>query len=128
NRFGICCRSPARQLGMNPPVTVGAVGVVETESDLRGQYFTPTRGGRRLTAAPCVEARSGHFRPTAHGYHGMIAFFGGDERVFQCHRCFFAKKATDFPRKRFSSSSSRTLRSNSFSRARSDISNPGSLT
>ena len=41
---------------------------------------------------------------TAHGHHGMTAFFGGDERVFQCHRCFFAKKATDFPKNRFSSS------------------------
>src|SRR5882724_1325814 len=121
-------RAPTTQLGADAAVPIRAVGIVEARPDLYRERLTAPRGGRWCPITPRVIARPGHLRPPAHGHHGMMAFFRSDERVFRCHRCFFAKKATDFPRNWFSSSSSRTRRSNSFNRARSLTVNSGSVT
>src|SRR6478609_6778560 len=117
---------PPGQLRVDPAVPAGAVRVLEREPHPGVQQLAPHVGRRRRPVPPLVVPGAGHPGPTAHLDHRVIAFFASDERVLRVHRCFFAKKATDFPRNSFSIFSSRFSRSNSRNRARSETDSSGS--
>src|SRR6266540_3019545 len=114
------------QRGVHPPVPVGAVGVVEDRLDEQLQLLPPTRGARGGPVPPFVEPRGGHPRPRAHLDDRVVRLLGVDELVFRAHRYSWAKKAAAFPRNSVFIRSSRTSRSISRRRARSEMLKGGS--
>src|SRR6266545_1421426 len=124
----------AGQLGVDTPVAVGLVGIVE---DIDDEFFEPLqslRGRRFGSAAPLVVSRRRNREPTAHVRHAVLAFSVRVEGVFLrvdklklgAYRYSLAKKAAAFPGNSFSDRSSRTSFSSSRRRARSEIVNGGS--
>jgi hypothetical protein len=126
DRLVVGIRATAGQVRVDAPVPVGAVGGLERERDQRLQPPPAQLGGRGRTATPLVVPGPGDPRPPAHALDPIVAFFATDERVLHAHFDFLAKKAVAFPRNSFSIRNSRTSRSSSFNRARSDNVNSGS--
>src|SRR5271157_3319406 len=125
----------AGQLGVDAPVTVGLVIVVEDLLDLAFQVFLSFRGRGQRPVFPFVVAGFRYAYPQAHLREGRSisrrrGHIGGvlrcDERVLVAHCCSDAKYAATFSRKLTFCRSSRTSRSASRSRARSDSSSGGS--
>src|SRR5690606_9850122 len=123
------------KLGVDTPVAVGLVVVVEQRSDLDLQVFSPLRGGAGRTVQPLVIAGSGHRQPGAHAPDGgsitdmsvePSSVLRIDELILLAHRCSRAKYAAAFFRKMFSISRSRLRRSSSRNLARSETSKGGS--
>src|SRR4051794_16534373 len=116
----------AGQRGMDAPVAVGAIGVVEDRLDQRGKIGAAAGGGRGRSVAPLVEPRRRHSGPRAHVAHGVVVLLRVDELVACAHRYSWAKKAAAFPRNSAFMRSSRFSRSSSRSRARSETVSGGS--
>src|SRR5271169_3896057 len=125
----------AGQLGVDAPVPVGLVVVVEDLLYLSLQVFLSYRGRGQRPVFPFVVAGFRHAYPQAHLREGRSisrrrGHIGGvlrcDERVLVAHCCSDAKYAATFSRKVTFCRSSRTSRSASRSRARSDSSSGGS--
>src|SRR5271167_1552904 len=119
----------ADQLGVDAPVPVGLVVVVEDLPYLSFQVFLSYRGRGQRPVFPFVVAGFRHAYPQAHLREGRSisrrrGHIGGvlrcDERVLVAHCCSDAKYAATFSRKVTFCRSSRTSRSASRSRARSD--------
>src|SRR3954452_7848007 len=109
------------QRGVDAPVPVGLVGVVEDPLDEDGEPFAPPLGCRGGALAPLVAAGRGHTQPRAHSDDWVLHLLRVDELVLGGHRYSWAKKAAAFPRNSAFIFSSRFSRSSSRSRARSDI-------
>src|SRR6266566_7715909 len=116
----------ADELGVHPPVAVGAVGVGEDLPDEDLQPLLALCGRRLGSVAPFVEPRPRHVNPLAHLGDRVVGLLGVDEPVLAAHRCSRAKKAAAFPRNSAFIRSSRTSFSSSRSRARSESASGGS--
>src|SRR4051794_12280615 len=116
----------ADQLGVDPPMTVGAVGVVEDGGDQRLEVLAAAGGGRGRPVPPLVEPGRRHPHPLAHLANGIDILLRVDELVSGAHRYSWAKKAAAFPRNSAFIRSSRFSRSSSRSRARSETVSGGS--
>src|SRR6476661_9787215 len=126
HRLVVVVVSPPAQLSVDPAVAAGSVRVLEREPDVRVQDPPAQLRRRWRPVPPLVVPGPRHAGPRAHLDHGVVAFFASNERVLRVHRCFFAKKATDFPRNSFSIFSSRISRSSCCKRARSETVSSGS--
>src|SRR5919206_3958743 len=111
---------------MNSTITIGAIGLVKNRLDKRGQVRAPLTGDRQRSVAPLVIARGGHLQPNTHFCDGIPSLLRIDERELLAHRYSWAKKAAAFPKNSVFIRNSRTSRSSSRSRARSDNVNGGS--
>src|SRR3954468_3908810 len=126
DQLGAAGHAGAGQRGMDAPVAVGAIGVVEDRLDQRGKIGAAAGGGRGRSVAPLVEPRRRHSGPRAHVAHGVVVLLRVDELVACAHRYSWAKKAAAFPRNSAFMRSSRFSRSSSRSRARSETVSGGS--
>src|SRR5664280_731606 len=116
----------AGQLGMHPPVAVGVVGVGEHLPDQQAPLGPAGRRRRARPAAPFIEPGGGHGHPLAHLHDRVQCLLRVDELVLTAHRYSWAKKAAAFPKNSVFIRNSRTSRSSSRSRARSETLNAGS--
>src|SRR6187397_895434 len=116
----------AEQGGVDSAVPVGLVGVGEDPLGEGGQVAPALRGRRGWPVAPLVITRRGHADPGAHLHDRVQRLLGIDERKLRAHRYSWAKKAAAFPRNSAFIFSSRTSRSSSRRRARSEIDSGGS--
>src|ERR1022692_471553 len=120
----------AGQLRGDPPVPVGAVGVLEYVPDQRGEVLAASRGGALRPAPPFIETGLRYFQPFAHARYTRSGLAGGvlriDELIHVAYRCSAAKYAAAFERNSAFILSSRFSRSSSRSRARSDSCSGGS--
>src|SRR5664280_2479970 len=116
----------AGQLGLYPPVAVGVVRVGEHLPDQQPQLGPAGRRRRARPAAPFIEPGCGHGHPLAHLHDRVQCLLRVDELVLTAHRYSWAKKAAAFPKNSVFIRNSRTSRSSSRSRARSETLNAGS--
>src|SRR6187397_1629 len=116
----------AEQGGVDSAVPVGLVRVGEDPLDEGGQVAPALRGRRGWPVAPLVITRRGHADPGAHLHDRVQRLLGIDERELRAHRYSWAKKAAAFPRNSAFIFNSRTSRSSSRRRARSEIDSGGS--
>src|ERR687894_2013789 len=130
DQLGAGVLSPAGELGMDTPVPVGLIGLVEYFLHEQFQPCPPAGGGRVGPVTPLVIARRRYLQPGTHlgdrvlllaglGHRGLLRV---DQLVFLAHRYFLAKKAAAFPMNSFSSRSSRFSFSSCRRRARSETS------
>src|ERR1039457_761548 len=127
--------TPACQVGVDPPVPVGPVRVVEGPGNEQLEFLTPFRGSRRRPGPPAVKSRTGDLKPRAHlHYRRRLNIVRGragcvlrvDELELVAHRGSLAKYAATFSRKATFCLRSRSSRSASRSRTRSLIVSDGS--
>src|SRR5664280_1521964 len=116
----------AGQLGLYPPVAVGVVGLGEHLPDQQPQLGPAGVRRRARPAAPFIEPRGRHHHPLAHLHDRVQCLLRVDELVLTAHRYSWAKKAAAFPKNSVFIRNSRTSRSSSRSRARSETLNAGS--
>src|SRR6266851_4258427 len=127
--------APAPELGVHAAVAVGAIGVLERLADQQPELFPPFRRDALRPGPPFIESGPGYLKPRAHPRDrpsaGLIRGRDGgvlhiDELIHVAHRCSAAKYAAAFERKSAFILSSRTSRSSSRSRARSESCSGGS--
>ena len=83
----------ADQRGVDAPVPVRRVGLLENRLDEHGQLLAPAGGRRGRAVVPLVIARRGHVQPRAHFDDRILRLLRIDERELLAHRYSCAKKA-----------------------------------
>lgn len=66
DELGTARHTPSHEIGVDPSVPLGPVGIVKGFGDERFELLAPFRGRRRWPCFPFVESRAGHFQKWAH--------------------------------------------------------------
>src|SRR5680860_30425 len=115
------------QLGVDPPVAVGALGDLEHPGDVDLELLTALDRGRGRPVAPLVVPGAGHLQPGAHLDDRIdVVLQPVDELELVTHWGVWAKYAAAFFRNSVSILRSRLSRSSSRNRARSSTFKGGS--